>query len=543
MAAARVALPPLLAVLLLLPLLGASVALARKEDGGEEEVPPSVRELLLGAGAADGGDVCEPRDRAAMMACLDDAMGTLADEPSRNGMMGVWRAKPSSDPNADFNYQQPDQAYGIALLYPKPGVDATTYTGSNASIAEWHVRANDVVLLLGCTPPDSRYFSVTPYLMTGAPPFFWSSAGTRLNAAIGDSLSAGQSDDGFAYARINTTGAPDDPRASWSAETAVLFAADRRAADTVRGALVACGVPARAINVAGIPRGLATHVGAGRGKFALYLRSAEPANATAYAAYLDDAPDQWLVASFAVRADGDAPFDNVELRSTSQGAVRSEARLRGAVDALARSVEGLLGGGARRYDRAQAPPARDGGECIARGVNCGLGNRDAVYGQVQPFVRLRTPEAVALAVGVTHGAAAPGTATYSNIAANDVRRRLGLVVLDDGALAQSGRDVAVPMLADTAWASDAPALYVAAFARSCVAATAQLPPPLNQAACAEIPAAGFPSAPDPGAVLSLWERTYADRATLVGPDVAALVLPQLVVRGAEAVDERTVRWG
>jgi hypothetical protein len=65
--------------------------------------------------------------------------------------------------------QNPDAPYGLMMLPMHNGEVADEYTGyplstKNGLSATWHLRKNDVIILLGHTPPKCRYFSFTNYL-------------------------------------------------------------------------------------------------------------------------------------------------------------------------------------------------------------------------------------------------------------------------------------------------------------------------------------------------------------------------------------------
>lgn len=466
---------------------------------------------------------------------------------------------------------------GIVLLYP-PGTTQSTYTGDNATVAEWTIDANEVVIMLGCTPPPSRYFSVTPYLMAKklgerrlrgvlfggvtAP-----SEHVRVQAAIGDSISAGRN----VYSRIRARGGKEGTNntttsSPWSSETVFLMTASRQAGFAAIDALQKCGVEDEIINLAPIPKSVAANhvkknggpttnnnVGGTFSTFSLYLRNEGPDDRAAYDAYQAESNEYWTIAAISVpttTSDDDdnnnystniqSSFDDLPLIDASGGAIETERKLKPALDRLARAAvvklrREVVGANPRRFDESNAPPASDGRACIARNVNCGLGNRDTVYSQVSPFVRLSSARAMAIIVGVNHGAAK--FATYSNLVVNEVRRRLGLVVLSDNTLANS-RGVVEQLLGEAR-----PELYVAIVSRDCATAAAVLPTPLDAAPCAEVPTTGWPSAPL-DETLSIWERAYADVRTHVGPDVRLMVMPQMITAfDAVSVNPRFVSWG
>lgn len=536
-------------------------------------------------------------------ACLDEATRTRlkmyvasafegppivaakGNEPSwafRDGFLGFWRAKPSASPNADYAYNNGKQPYGIALLYPSNSTPAVKWQGKLADIAQWPVSEHEVVVLLGCTPRPSRYFSLTPYLMRTA-------NGARTLAAIGDPLAAGAT--GFSgesspmrtirrFTRLNTSGVhvPHDQRVkfdpadgdagsvgkAWDEDTVIIMSANPTAAERVAATFVAAGFPSTAINTIGISRAeLGEHLAAPTrrgGDFGLYLRNALPQDPAAYLAYEENPP--WAVFSLTPPAQSSVAQSSKVFPPTERIEARGfdEMYLESAADALARSaaerlrrrggngrpwhveddddnnngaqssptgLSGVLGafgrgGSGRRrvsvFARSIAQSRPAGSACIATGSNCGLGNRDTVYSIAMPFFRLENNSSAVLLVGVRHEET--GNAVYHNVVVNEVSRRLGVIDAHHLSGAEGLVD-ALGLVVDEEVGRALPMLYALVVARSC----ANLRRGLQ---CVEVPSTGFPSAPL-DATLSVWERAYAALASSVGPPVDRLVLPRLVV--------------
>ena len=537
----------------------------------------------------------DPPTRDALKLHIARSLATEDSYTFRDGFLGFWRAKPSEDPNADYNYNNAAQPYGITLLYPRNNTPEVPWEGQLADIAQWTLSPNEVVVLVGCTPPPSRYFSVTPYLMQ-------TSSGARTLAAIADPLSAGAT--GFVgdsspgrtlrrFTRLNTSGVtvpherrinhePSDENLglgsvgnAWNEDTAILISASPTATRRVANALIDVGFPPTAINTVGIAVSelgsqLATSSNPG-GEFSVYLRNALPRDAMAYLAYENSPP--WSV--FSVTAPNspqvEVPFsppNRIEARGFDERYLAraldslTEAAAR-ALRADSRGVPALSGFEMSEYARthstspaaatAASPPssflsifsaarptlrrrrvstyARSmaqsrpaGMACITSQSNCGLGNRDTSYAIAAPFFRLPSNSSAVLVLGVSHEET--GNAVYSNIVVNDVSRRLGIA----GASNLGGASALVDVLglslpADVTRAL--PSLYAVLVARDCSRMNTALQ-------CVQVPSTGWPSAPL-DATLSVWERAYSTLASTVGPPVAQLVLPRLVVgESAEA---------
>ncbi|MCC7538519.1 MAG: hypothetical protein IT379_20000, partial [Deltaproteobacteria bacterium] len=237
----------------------------------------------------------------------------------------------------------------------------------------------------------------------------------------------------------NLTIATDGPRGSpFERRFAIVVTANRTTAARVRAALVASGLPERAINVMPIPTPLA-RVGLERpgDRFQLLHR---------VALFDDRAAGEAYLASPGTRVFRVSPRQRVAPRAFATPALRrhgtgtTEAALRGSLDALGAAI-------LERHGRARAEQIsvahrtpfqvhQFGYWCIARGVSCLADNHDTLYPYSEPF-RLRPRDRV-IVWGVNHEAA--GKATYANFTVYGIRHLVGVVSVDSRQLAGSAAD-------------------------------------------------------------------------------------------------------
>lgn len=457
-------------------------------------------------------------------------------------------------------------------------------TGAELS-CEWSLREDEVVAVVGCTPPPAKYFGLTPYLYRvyqgGNVRTSFSSLGDTLSTGIGGDLNGVGAGAPSYFTRLSTAAgtvqSPQGPDGQqgvlrgvscFDSGFAMLVGGSRT---TLNRAVEAAGlsghVPggAGAVNSYGLSRQM-------RGLFGLaaassvytqtvVVRHAMPADPTAWDAYAASPPYVVLRLTPRRRPLVPSPFPRATLieRETFD-----ERPLAGAVTAVANRIASYFNGGGAAADDAlngagsylygalssqvRGQVLFDNGQlCIDTGWNCGGDNRDTTYIRSSSFL-LPDENAATYVVGVNH--AATGNAHYSNVAVYNTARNLGIVSVDDSEYVGTA----------VKWAAGSPeaeaaagSLYVVALARSCpdgpegsedrgkaphffdgaesigpVGETASgrsiLP---DGALCVEVPAEGFPSASSDQEV-EVWERPYSSIATTVGPWWNRLALPALV---------------
>ena len=457
-------------------------------------------------------------------------------------------------------------ALGLARV-PEDALARILPDGPSLS-CEWSLREDEVVAVVGCTPPPAKYFGLTPYLYRA----YRDGSVRTLFASLSDTLSVGASagETPRRFSRLSTSAGavPSDADGSrrgvlrgvscWDSGFAALVGGSRT---TLERASVAAGesgfIPggSDAVNVVGLSRqigsglfGLAGGLSPGTlATHAMVLRHAVPEDASAWEAYAEAPPFVVLRLTPRRRPVFPSPFPRATLipRETVD-----ERPLVPAVAAVAERVAAFYragaGAGAGAYavsTVATGPQVLfDGGQsCVDVGWNCGGDNRDTVYVR-GPTFRIPDRDTVAYVVGVNH--AAVGNAHYSNVAVYNRARNLGVVAVDDSSFAGT----AATWAAGSAAADVASSLYVVAFARSCPGASrgalgafgaagrseagaragAGRSVTPDGALCVEIPEEGFPSAGADEEMI-LMERPYAHLETTVGPWWTTMAMPTVVV--------------
>jgi len=260
--------------------------------------------------------------------------------------------------------------------------------------------------------------------------------------------------------------------------------------------------------------------------FSLLLRIIQPASQSAFQAYAAEHP----MAVLRVTRSSAAPARTSPLplygpptlisRATPSGTTAvNELSLVAARDYLVNKILSLHAVG---YNVQTIPYAQNllgaevdyGAICYGLRVQCNGDNRDSRY-MATGGTHLFTPApTVNFVVGANHKAT--GTAEFSNVVAYNVDGQVGVAGLDDTQYAGS----AASWLAGSPYASLAPYLFVARFARTCG----------GDPYCAEIPATGFPALPDntPGLFVT---RAYVRPDTGVGSAIQPpTLLPPVHVR-------------
>ena len=412
-------------------------------------------------------------------------------------------AKPSREDFSDelFNLTRTDQS---ARVLPDG-------SGGAAFSCEWRLREEEVVLVVGCTPPPAKYFGITPYVYKS----YDAGIVRTLFASAGDTLAVG-GDDGSGtarFARLGTSAARVETKADgtmgvvrdvrcWNSTFAAAFGGHTRvlrdAIDVLR-THAGSSVPfiENALNAYGLSRqtGVKTR--------ALMIRHAVPANARDWAAYAESPP--FVVMRLTPRRAPIFPapfpraplirretFDETPLASSiALVAERAAALFRaGGGEAttfgLDAFFEGFEGFGFARDEGNQekdskntwfddvpgtyetqivpSPPAQilfdNGQRCVDTAWNCGGDNRDTTYVN-GPRFSLPDDRTVAYVVGANH--AATGNAVYANVAVYDPARKLGVLAIDDGEF----KNTAQKWTEGTPAERDAAKLFVVALARKC----------------------------------------------------------------------------
>lgn len=448
---------------------------------------------------------------------------------------------------------------------------------------EWRLREDEVVLVMGCTPPPAKYFGITPYVYKS----YDGGQVRTLFASAGDTLSMGGDEFGVAtFSRLGTSAGRVPPTSdgtlgvlrdvrSWNATFAAAFGGHR---NTLKESIDALTNALRAenenenenVSIPGV-EALANAYGLSRVSGvktrALMIRHAVPSDAARWRAYAEAPPLIVMRLTPKRSPTFPAPFPRASLiqRETfDERLLASSVALvadrvaaffeRGGFDASgavthAHAHEGseknswfdVPGRYTTRTISTSAQVLFDNGyRCVDVSWNCGGDNRDTTYVN-GPRFRLPDDSTVAYVIGANH--VATKNAVYANVAVYDPARKLGVLAIDDGEF----ENTAERWTRDTPAERDAPRLFVVALARKCPSGDGGISRnrsnrsrTLDGALCVEVPSDGFPSA-SPTAELAVWERPYCHAETTVGPWWSRLATPTVVLvrRVGEAPAQQT----
>jgi hypothetical protein len=127
-----------------------------------------------------------------------------------------------------------------------PGVVNTMYNPATGLAPSYRLGEDEAVVLAGSTPPQSAYFSYTPYLMIRT---LKNAQDESVRTRIFDSLT-----DSFNTVRIKTAGTPAGRLGNPFAQRfVVIYAADSAIAERARTGMIKAGYPEEIININPLP--------------------------------------------------------------------------------------------------------------------------------------------------------------------------------------------------------------------------------------------------------------------------------------------------
>lgn len=436
----------------------------------------------------------------------------------------------------------PSSPYGLVLVPPAPNTAlppsplvATDTTGAQcygqagctaALSASYMLDPDEVIAVSGVSPPEVRYWGMTGYVYSrvigGARDATFGSLGDSVNLATWQS----------------PTGSP------FGAPFVLLQGANPSTLATARAAYIAAGTDPAAIITMTIPGGTDTtafQLGsdpATANEFTFLLRSALPADANAFAAYIDPAT---VASRFTVlrltplNAAGASPQPWPSERVRGSGTAESST-LDSALDDLARAV---------KRSAAPATPVEldsaltwaalgnaiyQGGEyCYDNQQDCLGDSPDSLYSITTTASTLAGDgSSYYVAIGVDH--TATGKSAYTNVSVTETDApQLAAATAADPSFAGSAQYYfsLANITIDPAIAAQ---LYAIKFSWSCGASMYCVD--LTQAAMAAGAWSGDPPANDyslsPQARLNVTERAYLDVNTGTGPSHDQLVAPRVI---------------
>lgn len=391
----------------------------------------------------------------------------------------------------------------------------------------FRLRADEVVLLVGTTPPRMTYYSYTPYVMRRTLPD--TGQRTRLFSSITDS---------FNNARIRTAGTPNGTAGDAFAQRfAIIYAADSAIAERTRSALLLAGYPDAIINITALPSPiLKMGLGVDADELTIVNRVALPDDTVAMEAYLASPGTAVyrLTPSDTVQP---ALFQVSSLISRTTGSSESSRVIDINLENTMQQLhDAIIGKHSQTYDYADISNGLwiyDGRECLTREIDCLGDSRDTTYfrspaastSQITTgpdYFTLGADEFIII-YGVNHPAA--GTTTYSSFSVYAVDRMLGIV-------GQTSKDYSTANLSSSYLdlKENNRYLYAWKVARSCTTADGGREP-----YCTEVPTTDCTTrstTDPPGAPLTanimIAFRNYLNPLTGVGPDMQEIIPDRVI---------------
>lgn len=389
----------------------------------------------------------------------------------------------------------PTSPYGTYRLPRAPGQTFANPSerASDQTSTRTFLRPDEAIVWLGTLPPKARYFGFTNYLFGRV-----DSSGKRTPVFASLDETVNEQVIGHAGA-----GAP------YGELAAIVHTPDKGVAAKVKAALVAVGVPEKAVNVAPIDA-VSSHPG--------------------LTADADDYSVLFRVALFDDKAAGDAwlaklPASVYRLTPSAAGAAsayglptpraKDLANVEGS--SLATAVDDLEKAVLAKHSTTHTPtnfPVEDGQPdpyaCMAGKSTCAGDNRDALYPRTAvPFRWLEAEDDFLVVFGVDH--TQTNKAVYTSASVYAVDNLAGIASVTSNEWAGSAKDY-VPTHAE------AGKLFAWKIARKCA----------GDPHCLEIPLGDCPSGMTPGQVSVIAFRSYVEPKTSTAPDPKTLVRERVI---------------
>ena len=390
-------------------------------------------------------------------------------------------------PGASCLWNNPSTPYGLYAVPPAPGQTAPDLDVIDGMSQYFHLREDEALVLLGTTPPPSKYFSFRSYKAVSFRP--------DTQTVIG-SLGASTN--------IQTVAASMGTDAPFDAPMALVTSMDGGVEADVHALLAGAGFPAEEIHDDRIVRELVEPgLDLGDDLFMSVTRIAVVEDPARSEALYADPPWTLLRLTPTVERPADAPHPRPDLPPRGDGT--NEALWADALDTLDAAVvdryaplEGVK--------REAIPHWFETLDCVEERY-CSGDIRDRWYARVQRFP-MPDERTFAVVIGVNHERT--GKASYSNFAVDTVRNEIGLSAVNSRDMVGTAQW----LLPDHPQADD---LYAWVVARDCTAR----PEPH----CIEVPY-GCPGV-EPWEYLFISFRAYLEPSTGAAPSDDELVLDRV----------------
>jgi hypothetical protein len=383
----------------------------------------------------------------------------------------------------------PTSPYAAFYVPTAPGEDPNPNADADGLANVFHLRADEAIVFIGPTPPESRYFGFTPYLTDRA-----ADDGSRRSVAA--SLSETLND-----LVIRAAAQPVFQRT-----VAIVAAADATTRRNVVGALVSAGFPQTAINALVFDPALSRFgLDEAADRFSVLFRVALPTDAAALQAYIaEPGANVYRVTPNAIAAPSPLPSPAARTKDMA-----SELDLSNAVDRLGEAVV------AAYPDYVASELAVDDGVadplgCIDGQKTCAFDNRDATYPAIKPRVLFSSDDDFYVAYGVDHQVSAK--ASYASVSVYALNHLVGITAVASPQYPGSAQNYLEST--DT----DAAKLFAWKIARHCN----------GEPYCLEVPKGGCPTGMFNGQWGSLAFRTYLEPTSKTAPSPDTLMRDRVI---------------
>jgi hypothetical protein len=351
----------------------------------------------------------------------------------------------------------------------------------------FRLRADEAIVYVGNTPPESKYFGFTPYISDRQRENL---SGRRIVAAsVSETLNQ------LVIGVDAPAGSPPFER-----RTAIIASADKTTIDKARAALVTSGVPENAINVLVFDPALARFgLDEAADTLNVLFRVAVPTDKAKLNAYV--AAPGGAVLRITPKIATTSPSSSPSARPKNTTA--TETSLTAAVDQLGAAIVAANPGftsEALSVDDGIADPL----DCIAGKDVCAWDNRDTTYPATPARLLFTSDDDFYVVYGVDHQVT--GKVTYANFSVYAAQHQVGLASVSSNKYPGSAQKYLPQSI-------DAPKLYAYKIARSCA----------GQTHCLEIPKGTCPSGIENGQLGLIAFRTYLEPTTKTAPSPSTLV--------------------
>ena len=470
-----------------------AVALLAAGCGGDDDAPVDAgggMDAPATPDAGDGEDAGEIREDAARdsstarptpRGALAEAGFVVADgsfeELDLSDCCAAGRTCSGNNPSSPY----------LATFLPRaPGQTVANFQERGDGLAAAvRMRSDEAFVMFGRTPPEAAYFGWTPYLFDRE----YGAMRRVPFASIDETLN----DD-----TIRVDAAPGE--SPFDREFAWIAAADATTEATARAALIAAGIPERAISTIPIdPAIVRFGIEGPADTVGVLFRVALFTDDVAGEAYVDAPP----VTVFRITPSTMGTPDPIASPTPRpEDLTDSETALEPAVDRLEAAILAAHPTYMIARDLMVTDGAVDPAACIADGSPCFGDNRDTIYPAAGPFVL--GPTDMLYVLGVNH--AATEKATYSSVSVYAIDHLVGVAAVTSREWTGSAETF---LPGDP----DAPSLFAWRIARDCGSETQ----------CLQIENGMCPDGVAPAGLMALAFRAYVEPGTATAADPSTLV--------------------